>query len=121
VVHRRRKHPRFSDHDAARPSGHRHGQTSFDEALKILYTHRIEKLPLVDAKGRLAGLITKQDIVKRQMFTSAAKDANGQLRVGAAVGVGDDCAERGAALAAAGADALFIDAATGHTTRVASM
>lgn len=91
---------------------------SFEEALKILYTRRIEKLPLVDAGGKLAGLITKQDIVKRQMFTSAAKDANGQLRVGAAVGVGDDFADRGEALKAAGADALFIDAATGHTTRV---
>ncbi|MEQ1747931.1 MAG: IMP dehydrogenase [Prosthecobacter sp.] len=95
--------------------------TSFEEALKILYTHRIEKLPLVDAQGRLAGLITKQDVVKRQMFTSAAKDANGQLRVGAAVGVGDDCADRGATLVAAGADALFIDAATGHTSRVADV
>lgn len=96
-------------------------QTSFDEALKILYTHRIEKLPLVDSNGKLAGLITKQDVVKRQMFTNAAKDANGQLRVGAAVGVGEDCADRGAALVAAGADALFIDAATGHTTRVADV
>jgi IMP dehydrogenase len=95
--------------------------TSYEEALKILYTHRIEKLPLVDASGRLAGLITKQDVVKRQTFTNAAKDANGQLRVGAAVGVGEDCVERGAALAAAGADALFIDAATGHTTRVAEV
>lgn len=94
---------------------------SFDEALKILYTHRIEKLPLVDEQGRLTGLITKQDVVKRQMFTHAAKDANGQLRVGAAVGVGEDCAERGAALVAAGADALFIDAATGHTSRVAAV
>jgi IMP dehydrogenase len=95
--------------------------SSFEEALKILYTHRIEKLPLVDAQDRLAGLITKQDIVKRQMFTTAAKDNNGQLRVGAAVGVGEDCADRGAQLAAAGADALFIDAATGHTTRVADV
>jgi IMP dehydrogenase len=95
--------------------------TSYEEALKILYTHRIEKLPLVDGNGKLAGLITKQDVTKRQTFTHAAKDANGQLRVGAAVGVGDDCAERGAALVAAGADALFIDAATGHTTRVASV
>lgn len=95
--------------------------TSYEEALKILYTHRIEKLPLVDGDGRLAGLITKQDVVKRQTFTNAAKDANGQLRVGAAVGVGEDCVERGAALAAAGADALFIDAATGHTTRVAEV
>jgi IMP dehydrogenase len=95
--------------------------TSYEEALKILYTHRIEKLPLVDSNGRLAGLITKQDVTKRQTFTHAAKDSNGQLRVGAAVGVGDDCADRGAALVAAGADALFIDAATGHTTRVASV
>ncbi|MCB1210074.1 MAG: IMP dehydrogenase [Verrucomicrobiales bacterium] len=93
-------------------------ETSMEEALKILYTNRIEKLPLVDADGRLAGLITKQDIVKRQMFTCAAKDANGQLRVGAAVGVGDDCVERALAIQAAGADAVFIDAATGHTTRV---
>ena len=93
-------------------------ETSMEEALKILYTNRIEKLPLVDADGRLAGLITKQDIVKRQMFTCAAKDANGQLRVGAAVGVGDDCVERAMAVQAAGADAVFIDAATGHTTRV---
>jgi IMP dehydrogenase len=92
--------------------------TSFDEALKILYTHRIEKLPLADADGKLAGLITKQDIIKRQMYTSAAKDGNGQLRVGAAVGVGDDCVERALALKEAGADAVFIDAATGHTTRV---
>lgn len=95
--------------------------TSYEEALRILYTHRIEKLPLVDADGKLTGLITKQDVVKRQTFTNAAKDANGQLRVGAAVGVGEDCVERGAALAAAGADALFIDAATGHTTRVAEV
>jgi IMP dehydrogenase len=92
--------------------------TSFDEALSILYKHRIEKLPLADAEGRLAGLITKQDIIKRQMFTTAAKDGNGQLRVGAAVGVGEDCVERATALKAAGADAVFIDAATGHTTRV---
>lgn len=93
-------------------------QTSFEDALKILYTNRIEKLPLVDGDGKLAGLITKQDVVKRQMFTNAAKDANGQLRVGAAVGVGEDCVDRGKALLAAGADAIFIDAATGHTSRV---
>lgn len=91
---------------------------SLEEALKVLYTHRIEKLPLVDDQGRLAGLITKQDIIKRQMFTSAAKDENGQLRVGAAVGVGEDCVDRAHAIQAAGADAVFIDAATGHTSRV---
>ncbi len=93
-------------------------QTSFEDALKIIYTHRIEKLPLVDSSGRLAGLITKQDIIKRQTFKNAAKDSNGQLRVGAAVGVGDDCVDRGRAVLAAGADAVFIDAATGHTSRV---
>ncbi len=93
-------------------------QTSFEDALKIIYTHRIEKLPLIDANGKLAGLITKQDIIKRQTFKNAAKAANGQLRVGAAVGVGDDCIDRGKALLAAGADAIFIDAATGHTSRV---
>ena len=96
-------------------------QTNFEEALKIIYTHRIEKLPLIDASGRLAGLITKQDIIKRQTFKHAAKDDNGQLRVGAAVGVGDDCVDRGKALLAAGANAIFIDAATGHTSRVMSV
>ncbi|MEQ1933976.1 MAG: IMP dehydrogenase, partial [Fimbriimonadaceae bacterium] len=96
-------------------------QTGLEEALKILYTHRIEKLPLVDDQGRLVGLITKQDIIKRQMFTSAAKDSNGQLLVGAAVGVGDDCVDRALAMQAAGADAVFIDAATGHTSRVMSV
>jgi IMP dehydrogenase len=92
--------------------------TTLDEARKLLYLGRIEKLPLVDGGGRLAGLITRQDIEKRQMFTAACKDQNGQLRVGAAVGVGEDCADRAAAMQAAGADAVFIDAATGHTSRV---
>jgi IMP dehydrogenase len=96
-------------------------QTSLEEALHLLYTQRIEKLPLVDDQDRLTGLITKQDIVKKQTFTSAAKDANGQLRVGAAVGVGEDCIDRGLALKEAGADALFIDAATGHTTRIGAV
>ncbi len=92
--------------------------TNWEEALKILYTHRIEKLPLVDAAGGLAGLITKQDIEKRRMFTNAAKDDQGRLRVGAAVGVSEDCVERALAMQEAGADAVFIDAATGHTGRV---
>jgi IMP dehydrogenase len=91
---------------------------TWEEALKILWLRRIEKLPLIDEFGRLAGLITKQDIEKRQMFTSAAKDDQGRLRVGAAVGVGEDCVDRAKALQAAGADAIFIDAATGHTHRV---
>lgn len=92
--------------------------TTLEEARAILYRHRIEKLPLVDANGKLTGMITTQDIKKREMFTNAAKDAKGRLRCGGAVGVSEDWAERGAALVEAGADALFIDAATGHTSRV---
>ena len=92
--------------------------TSLEEARAILYKNRIEKLPLVDADGRLVGLITSQDIEKRKMFLDACKDDNGQLRVGAAVGVGPDCLERAKELSSAGADAVFIDAATGHTGRV---
>jgi len=92
--------------------------TELEEARRILYQNRIEKLPLVDASGRLAGLITGADIEKRAAFTNSAKDPSGRLRCGAAVGVGPDYFERAEALIEAGADALFIDAATGHTTRV---
>lgn len=92
--------------------------TSLEEARRILYKARIEKLPLVHPDGRLAGLITGSDIEKRVTFTNSAKDASGRLLCGAAVGVGPDCIDRGKALIEAGADALFIDAATGHTRRV---
>lgn len=92
--------------------------TGIEEARRILYGSRIEKLPLVDSDGRLVGLITGSDIEKRITFTNSAKDANGQLRCGAAVGVGPDVKERALALIEAGADALFIDAATGHTRHV---
>lgn len=92
--------------------------TELEEARRILYQNRIEKLPLVDGNGKLVGLITGSDIEKRITFTNAAKDPSGRLRCGAAVGVGPDCVERGQAMIDAGADALFIDAATGHTSRV---
>jgi IMP dehydrogenase len=92
--------------------------TSLEEARRILYQNRIEKLPLVHPDGRLAGLITGSDIEKRITFTTSAKDDKGRLRCGAAVGVGPDCIERGQALIEAGADVLFIDAATGHTRHV---
>ena len=92
--------------------------TTLEEARAILYRHRIEKLPLVDAAGKLTGMITTQDIKKREQFTNAAKDGKGRLRCAGAVGVGPDYEERAAALVEAGADALFIDAATGHTSRV---
>ena len=92
--------------------------TGLEDARRILCKSRIEKLPLVDGEGILVGLITGSDIEKRIMYTSAAKDSNGQLRCGAAVGVGPDVKERAEALIEAGADALFIDAATGHTRHV---
>lgn len=93
-------------------------QMELEEARRILYQNRIEKLPLVSADNVLVGLITGADIEKRMTFVHAAKDPNGQLRCGAAVGVGADFRERALALIEAGVDALFIDAATGHTSRV---
>jgi IMP dehydrogenase len=92
--------------------------TTPEDARRILYEHRIEKLPLVDASGKLVGLITGGDIEKQITFVDAAKDPNGQLRCGAAIGVGVEWKERAQAVIDAGADALFIDAATGHTARV---
>ncbi|MGB0153140.1 MAG: IMP dehydrogenase [Verrucomicrobiales bacterium] len=95
--------------------------TGLEEARRILQKNRIEKLPLVDTEGKLAGLITAQDIEKRDMYLNSAKDDHGQLRVGAAIGVGEDYFERARGVIEAGADAVFIDAATGHTERVLSV
>ena len=95
--------------------------TSWETARELLYKHRIEKLPLVNEAGQLVGMITSQDIQKREMFLDAAKDERGQLRVAAAIGVGGDALERAAAVVEAGADAIGIDAATGHTSRVMAM
>ncbi len=92
--------------------------TDLEEALRILAKGRIEKLPLIDGDGKLTGLITRQDIEKRHMFGNASKDPQGRLRVGGAIGVGPDWEDRAKALVQAGADGLFIDAATGHTSRV---
>ena len=92
--------------------------TTLDEARDILQEHRIEKLPLVDAAGKLRGLITVKDIMKRQEFPNAARDTQGRLRVSAAVGVGDDLEARADALIRAGVDALVVDTAHGHTMGV---
>lgn len=92
--------------------------TSLDEAKAILQKHRIEKLPLVDDAGRLAGLITVKDIQKRQEFPNASRDDKGRLRCAAAVGVGADLEERVEALVARGVDAVTIDTAHGHSAGV---
>jgi IMP dehydrogenase len=92
--------------------------TSLDQAKAILQQHRIEKLPLVDAEGRLAGLITVKDIQKRLDFPNASRDGRGRLRCAAAVGVGADLEERVEALVAMGVDAISIDTAHGHSANV---
>jgi IMP dehydrogenase len=89
-----------------------------EAAKEILQAHRIEKLPLVDDQQRLRGLITVKDMDKAMRFPTASKDSLGRLRVGAAIGVGADRAERVAALRRAGADALCIDAAHGYSQNV---
>jgi IMP dehydrogenase len=92
--------------------------TSLDDARSILQEHRIEKLPLVDSAGKLRGLITVKDIMKRQEFPNATRDTGGRLRAGAAVGVGEDLEERVSALVAAGVDAVVVDTAHGHSAGV---
>jgi IMP dehydrogenase len=89
--------------------------TSIDEAKRILKRHKVEKLPIVDKDGKVKGLITSKDIVKRQQFPQASKDSKGRLRVGAAIGVKDDYMERAKALIDAGADILVVDIAHGHS------
>jgi len=95
--------------------------TTLREAEQLLHRHRIEKLPIVDADGRITGLITVKDIQKRVEFPQATKDAQGRLRVAAAVGVGPDALERAQALVDAGADVLVIDTAHGHSRAVVEM
>jgi IMP dehydrogenase len=95
--------------------------TTLAEAEQLLHRHRIEKLPIVDSDGRIAGLITVKDIQKRVEFPQATKDPQGRLRVGAAVGVGPDALERAQALIAAGADVLVVDTAHGHSQGVVEM
>jgi inosine-5'-monophosphate dehydrogenase len=95
--------------------------TTLREAEAILHEHKIEKLPVVDAEGRLRGLITVKDIQKRIEFPHATKDDQGRLRVGAAVGVGPDAWERAGALVEAGVDVLVVDTAHGHSASVPQM
>lgn len=91
---------------------------SIEEAKRILHKHRIEKLPVVDSKGQLRGLITVTDIEKREKFPNSCKDKHGRLRVGAAVGVSFDLDKRADALLKAGADVIVVDTAHGHSKGV---
>ena len=92
--------------------------TTLAEAEAILHRHKVEKLPVVDADGRLKGLITVKDIQKKIEFPQATKDGRGRLRVGAAVGVGPDALERAGALVAEEVDVLVVDTAHGHSRGV---
>ena len=92
--------------------------TSLNEAKEILRKHRIEKLPLVDERGHLKGLITIKDIEKAQKYPNSAKDSKGRLLVGAAVGVGSDMLDRVAAIVAAKGDVIVVDTAHGHSQGV---
>ncbi len=91
---------------------------TLEEATEILQKYKVEKLPIVDGEGRIKGLITIKDIVKRKKYPNACKDDLGRLRVGAAVGTGDDTLERVSALVEAGVDLIVVDTAHGHSKRV---
>ncbi|OGP34920.1 MAG: IMP dehydrogenase [Deltaproteobacteria bacterium GWC2_65_14] len=92
--------------------------TTLDQAKEILHKNRIEKLLVVDRGNNLRGLITIKDILKIQKYPFACKDSKGRLRVGAALGVGAELAERTEKLLKAGADILCIDTAHGHSRDV---
>jgi IMP dehydrogenase len=89
-----------------------------EQAKELLHKHRIEKLVVVDASGKMRGLITIKDIMKAESHPQAAKDEKGRLRVGAAVGVGEDREARVQALLNAGCDVIVVDTAHGHAKGV---
>jgi IMP dehydrogenase len=90
-------------------------------ALGLLAKNKIEKLPLIDANGKLQGLITVKDFTKSEQYPLATKDPSGRLRVGAAVGFFDDAWKRAMALVEAGVDLLVVDTANGHARGVTEM
>src|SRR5690242_8013887 len=89
--------------------------TTIEQAKQILHDHRIEKLPVIDDRNRIVGLITSKDILKMDQYPYASKDKKGRLLVGAAVGVKDDYLERTEALLEAGSDIIVVDIAHGHS------
>lgn len=94
---------------------------SKEDALALLRTHKVEKLPLVDDAGHLRGLMTVKDFVKSDQFPHATKDAQGRLVVAAAIGVGEDSWARAGVLLDAGVDILVVDTAHGHSRAVLDM
>lgn len=92
-----------------------------EDALSLLRANKVEKLPLVDDAGRLKGLITVKDFIKRDQYPLSTKDAAGRLMVGAAVGVGEDAWKRAGVLVDAGVDLLVVDTAHGHSSAVLDM
>ncbi len=92
--------------------------TTLEEAQTILHRHRIEKLPVVDKKGIIKGLITYKDILKKKKFPYACKDDLGRLRVGAALGISKDTYDRVEALVQANVDVVVVDTAHGHSVGV---
>lgn len=95
--------------------------TSLAEAEKLFHEHKIEKILMVDENNQLKGLITYRDILKRIQYPDASKDKLGRLRVGGAVGVGEDTLERAKALIEAKVDVLVVDTAHGHSKKVMDM
>ena len=95
--------------------------TTLEEAKEILHKHRIEKLPVVDANGRLCGLITVKDILKKIKYPNACVDEQGRLRAAAAIGTSPETLDRCEALVAKGVDLIVIDSAHGHSSRVIKM
>ena len=95
--------------------------TTLEQAREILQKHRIEKLPVVDSEGKLAGLITFRDLMKLEDYPNSCKDEHGRLKVGAAVGVTGDTFDRVDALLAVGVDVICVDTAHGHSAGVLHM
>jgi IMP dehydrogenase len=89
---------------------------SMETALEIMYTNKVERLPVVDSEGRLIGIVTMQDILEKRQYPQANRDQQGRLRVAAAVGPFDF--ERAMKLEGGGVDALVVDCAHGHNMRV---
>ena len=97
----------------------REGVIDSGEAEAVMRARKIKKLPLIDAGGRLLGLVTAKDLIKQKQAPAATRDAHGRLRVGAAIGAKGDYLERAAELRRAGADVIVIDIAHGHSVVMA--